>query len=44
MKNCPNCGCPLQKTNLDRDWCPNCFKVIEEQKESEENENPSYVR
>ncbi len=31
-KYCPYCGCPLKETSLGRDWCPNCFKVIEEEK------------
>ena len=43
MKVCPKCGCPLQITNLDRYWCPNCFKVIEEEKESEEGAYTGYL-
>lgn len=38
MKYCPNCGCPLQKTTYDRDWCPNCFKIIGKESSEEESD------
>ena len=42
-KYCPDCGCPLKETTLDRYWCPNCFKIIEEEKESDEDTIQSYI-
>ncbi len=43
QKYCIDCGCPLKETTLDRDWCPNCFKIIGEEKESDEDTKQSYI-
>ena len=42
-KYCKVCGCPLEKTTLDRDWCPVCFKIIEEETEEDKTKKRSYV-
>jgi len=38
VKTCEDCGCPLKKTTHDRDWCPNCFKIVGEESGDEEGE------
>ena len=40
-KYCPNCGCILEKTSYGRDWCPVCFKAIEDEESTDDDH--SYI-